>query len=516
MENNSIILFSLSALLLLALLLFRRPRNLPPSPPFRLPILGHLHLLSSSSSRQLPVHRTLAALADKYGPVLLLRFGSRPVLVVTSPSAAEECFTKNDIVFANRPHLLVGKYLGFDYSNLGSAPYGPLWRNLRRFSTLEIFSSARTAALSSLRMGEVRALLRELFSMSPSSDSCFRRVDMRMKLSDLTANMIMQMIAGKRYYGESGTVGAEEGERFRRMIKEMSYLSGAFNPEDWLPMMKWLGITNQLKKRMVQLGREIDEVLQEMVDGRRRSQRLDNTTEDMEEKKTIIDVMLSLQEKDPYYTDILIKGTITVLFTAGTDTSARTMEWVLTMLLNHPEKLKKVRDEIDARVGHERLLVDSDLPNLPYLHNVIKETLRLFPAGPLLVPHESSAECTVAGYRIPRGTMLLVNAYAIHRDPKLWDEPTTFKPERFDGDREATEFKNIPFGFGRRRCPGEVMGMRVMGLALGALIQCFEWERVGEEEVDLAEGKGMKLRKVVPLEAMYKPRQVMIEVLSKI
>jgi len=193
------------------------------------------------------------------------------------------------------------------------------------------------------------------------------------------------------------------------------------------------------------------------------------------------------------------------------------MEWALTLLLNHPESLKKVRDEIDARVGHERLVTDSDLPNLFYLHNVVKETLRLYPAGPLLVPHESSAECTVAGYDIPRGTMLLINAYAIHRDPDLWDDPTRFRPERFGEAEEAGKgFRMMPFGAGRRSCPGELMANRVMGLALGSLIQCFEWERIGEEEVDLAEGQGLTLPKAVPLEALYKPRTIMMDVLSQL
>ncbi|KAJ6848994.1 uncharacterized protein M6B38_271570 [Iris pallida] len=206
-----------------------------------------------------------------------------------------------------------------------------------------------------------------------------------------------------------------------------------------------------------------------------------------------------------------------MLITAGTDTSAGTMEWVLSLLLNHPEVLKKVRAEMDTHVGHDRLLADSDLPNLPYLHNVIKETLRLFPAGPLLAPHESSTECNVAGYDIPRGTMLLVNVYAIHRDPDVWEDPTSFRPERFEGDgAESKGFKHIPFGFGRRGCPGELVGTRIMGLALGSLIQCFEWERVGSEEVDLAERKGLVLPKAVPLVAMYKPRKVMMELLSRL
>jgi len=192
------------------------------------------------------------------------------------------------------------------------------------------------------------------------------------------------------------------------------------------------------------------------------------------------------------------------------------MEWALTLLLNHPETLNKVRIEIDTHVGSKRLITDADLPKLHYLQNVIKETLRLFPPGPLLLPHESSAECTVAGYDIPRGTMLLINAYAIHRDPNLWEDASSFKPERFEEVGAAKGFKMIPFGSGRRSCPAELMATRTMGLALGALVQCFEWKRIGEQQVDLAEGQGLSMPKVVPLEAFYKPCSVMIDVLSQL
>lgn len=509
MENtilcSALIAVSFTVLLLKGLVRFYPRLNLPPRGPNPLPVIGHLHLLSS------PIHQTLSRISATYGPVLLLRFGSRPVLLVSSPSAAEECFTKNDIIFANRPYLLAGKHLTYNYTILGTAPYGPLWRSLRRFATVEIFSSTRTAALSSLREGEVRALISQLFH---SSSEAFQQVELKSKCFELTTNMIMQMIAGKRYYGESGTVGPEEGHRFQEIIEQVFYLSGASSPEDFLPVMRFLGV-NKLKKRLVKLEKEIDELLQEMVEERRSSRQIKKEKE--EEKKTILDVMLSLQETDAvYYTDQLIKGMMLVLITAGTDTAAGTMEWALSLLLNHPEKLRKVRAEIDTHVGNKRLITDADLPSLHYLHNVIKETLRLFPAGPLLLPHESSAECTIAGYDIPCGTMLLVNGYAIHRDPNLWEDATSFKPERFEGGGEAKGFKLIPFGSGRRSCPGELMATRLMGLALGSLIQCFEWKRVGEQEVDMTEGHGLTLPKAVPLEALYKPRSIMIDVLSQL
>ena len=207
------------------------------------------------------------------------------------------------------------------------------------------------------------------------------------------------------------------------------------------------------------------------------------------------------------------------MLVAGTETTAGTMEWVMALLLNHPDALKKAKAEIKEQVGHSHLINDSDISKLHYLNNVIKETLRLFPAGPLLVPHESSLDCSVSGSHIPKGTMLLVNIYAMQRDNQLWDNPLEFKPERFDCDdvvRRDEGYKYLPFGTGRRRCPGESLAWKVMGLTLGALIQCFEWERVGKELVDLSEGTGISMPMAKPVQAMYKPCMDMHAVLSQL
>ncbi|XP_010906299.1 cytochrome P450 81Q32 [Elaeis guineensis] len=473
----------------------------PPTGPIALPIVGHLYLL-----RQ-PIHRTLSAISARHGPLLLLRFGNRPVLLVSSPSIAEDCFTINDITFANRPPLLFNKYFGYDFTTLGSSSYGPHWRNLRRIATLEIFSPARIAAFSASRAADVCSLLRHLFSHGDKAE--FRRVEMKSRFSELTCNVAMQMIAGRRYYGAEATVVAEEGWRFRRIIREAFVVSGSSSLEDFLPWVRWAG-WNGTEKRMMVLARKLDELFQEMVEERRKTRGRE------EGKKTVIDVMLEMQEAEPnHYPDQIVKGIILNLISASTDTSAGTMEWIMALLLNHPEALKKAKAEIDMHVGHARLMTEHDLRNLHYLQNVIKETLRLFPAAPLLVPHESSDQCTVQGYSVPRGTMLLVNVYAIQRDPQLWTNPLEFRPERFDeGEREG--YKNIPFGSGRRRCPGEGLAMRIMGLALGSLIQCFEWKRMGEEDVDMTEGLGLSMPKAKPLEALYKPYGNMIDVLSQI
>ena len=203
-----------------------------------------------------------------------------------------------------------------------------------------------------------------------------------------------------------------------------------------------------------------------------------------------------------------------MMFVAGTETTATTLEWAMALLLNHPKVMLKVKAEIDEHVGHGRLLNESDTVKLPYLGCVLNETLRLYPPAPLLLPHFSSEACTVGGFDIPQGTMLMVNAWTMHRDPKLWEEPDEFKPERFEGGLGEREgFKYIPFGTGRRVCPGAGMGLQIVSLALGALIQCFEWDTIGPVE-DMSPGSGITSFKFKPLVALCSPRRDLITQLS--
>lgn len=190
----------------------------------------------------------------------------------------------------------------------------------------------------------------------------------------------------------------------------------------------------------------------------------------------------------------------------GTDTTAVTLEWAMSNLLNYPEVLKKARIEIDEKIGFDRLVDEPDIVNLPYLQKIVSETLRLYPAVPLLLPHLSSSDCRVAGYDMPRGTMVLTNVWAMQRDPKLWEDPEIFKPERFEKAGEAD--KLLPFGMGRRACPGAGLAQRLVSLVLATLVQCFEWERVGDELVDMTEDKGATLPKLVPLRTMCKARPI--------
>jgi len=185
---------------------------------------------------------------------------------------------------------------------------------------------------------------------------------------------------------------------------------------------------------------------------------------------------------------------------AVTDTSAITLEWAMANLLNHPEIVKMAKMELDTHIGQNRLLDEVDISKLPYLQGIVSETLRLHPAAPMLAPHFSSEDCTIGEYNIPKNTIVLVNAWAIHRDPNLWSDPTHFKPERFENETEVN--KLIPFGIGRRACPGTNLAQRTVSLTLGLLVQCFEWKRTTNEEIDMIEGKGITVTRKLPLEAM--------------
>ncbi|KAM3342122.1 hypothetical protein P3S68_027088 [Capsicum galapagoense] len=486
----------------------RKLRNNPPAPFLTLPIIGHLYLLKK------PLQRTLAKISNSHGSVLLLEFGSRKVLLVSSSSAAEECFTKNDIVFANRPRLMSGKILGYNFTSLVWCSYGDYWRNLRRITSVEMFSPHRLQMLHGIRVDEVKSMVKRINSFA-MAEKC---VDMKSMFFELMLNVMMRTIAGKRYYGEN-VEDIEEATRFREMVQETFRIASATNVSDFLPALKRL--VRKLEKSLVALQQKRDEFMQGLIKDCRKSMEKEGTVTDSEierKKKSLIEVLLTLQEKEPeYYKDETIRSLMLVLLAAGTDTTVGTMEWALSLMLNHPETLKKAQAEIDERIGHERLVDESDITNLPYLRCIINETFRMYPGGPLLVPHESSDETTVGGYRIPGGTILLVNLWAIHNDPKLWDEPRKFKPERFEGLEGVRDgYKMMPFGSGRRSCPGEGLAVRIIALSLGCIIQCFDWQRNGKELIDMTEETGFNLPKAHPLVAKCKPRPVMANLLSHI
>lgn len=303
MDEYHLFIFSVLSLLSLVLIfkLVRHGKeiNLPPSPP-SLPVIGHLHLI------KVPVHRALQRLSSKYGPIMALRFGSRSVVIVTSPSAVEECFTKNDIILANRPRLLSRKYFDYDCTTLGTAPYGRLWRDLRRITTLQLFSTSRLNAVMGLRQDEVRSLIKNLFQDCTQD---FTRVEMKSRTQGLSFNILMRMVADKHIYGTE-VEDFSEARKFRAVIRDMFEVSGTSNPSDFIPFLRWVDF-HGLKKRLLKLQIETDSFVQTLIE-ERRNKRHDSSSHERN-AETFIDGMLSLQEMEPeYYTDDIIKGNVLV------------------------------------------------------------------------------------------------------------------------------------------------------------------------------------------------------------
>ncbi|XVE94978.1 hypothetical protein REPUB_Repub02eG0056800 [Reevesia pubescens] len=426
MENLNHYLGIILFIFLTIKLLTHRKQNLPPS-PFALPIIGHLYLIRN------PLYRSLATLLSKYGPILYLRIGCMRLLVISSPSAVEECLIKNDIIFANRPRTMAGDLLPDNYLAFVWTPYGPLWRNLRRVGVVEIFSSNSVQKFSSIREDEVAKFIRRLFDVSAANGT--QKVDLKYLFYLLTMNVMLRVVSGKP--GVEDVRDKEAEKMFLSEFRNTFFSTLGTNLCDFLPVLRWIGFQG-IEKNLIELQRRRNEYIQKLVDGIR----LKKTTEipvikEEGKNSSLIEKLLSLQEEDPNFcSNEVIKSMVLLMFIAGTETRVATTEWAMSLLLNHPEALRKVRAEIVSHVGHERLLNDSDLADLPYLLCVLNETLRLYPPVPILLPHCSSEDCVVGGYEIPKGTLLMVHTWAIQRDPSIWEEPTKFKPERFEGTLE--------------------------------------------------------------------------------
>ncbi|TVU31406.1 hypothetical protein EJB05_23090, partial [Eragrostis curvula] len=457
-------------------------------PRLALPVVGHLPFLKK------PLHRTLAGLAARHGAVFHLRFGSRLVVVVSSAEAAEACLGGElDVTFANRPRLPSGKILFNDWSTMGTSNYGPSWRQDRRITTTEILSTSRLKYFADVHVREAQGMARRLYRSTLATGSSWARVELKSRLDGLKESMEV----------------SEEDRWFIEDAEETVLLSS--KSWDFLPApLRWLDV-DAVGRRLWRLRESRTAYLQGLIEEQRKQMK--NGTPPR--RRTLLRALLELQKEDPEaFPDQRIRSFCMSSLEAGTISSVDTIEWAMSPLLNNPDVLMKARDEIDACIGQPmRLLEAFDLPKLKYLQCIIWETLRLYPVVPFLVPHESSTDCIVHGFHIPKGTMLLVNTYAIHRDSNLWDEPAKFIPERFK-DGSIVGKTVFPFGMGRRRCPAENLGLQMVSLALGTMIQCFDWQRVGEDLVDMAKGSGVTTAKKVPSEAVYQPRTTLAHILS--
>ncbi|GAA0158925.1 oxygenase [Lithospermum erythrorhizon] len=276
-------------------------RKLPPSPFPCLPLIGHLYLLKS------PFHEALYQVSKRYGSVVSLQLGSRPILLVSSPSIIDECLRKNDIVFANRPHFLFGKYFGYNYTSMAWSSYGEHWRNLRKISIVELLSCQSIQMLAHVRIEEVHKLIVKLYKSSLENPN--KIVDMKATLFELTYNIMTRMIMGRIYYGEKVT-SLEEAKSFEEIVKSTANIKEKASLLDFLPLMRFFGLKNvEPKLKDIQMKR--DEFMQRLVEEHRRT--MSNDGNESKKRKSVIEVLLDLHEKDPeYYNDELIRNLILV------------------------------------------------------------------------------------------------------------------------------------------------------------------------------------------------------------
>lgn len=468
---------------------------MPPG-PLAWPIIGHIHLLDAKR----PLHQTLYELAERYGHMILLQLGFCKVLVVASSELARECLTTHDLNFASRPRFSGTEHLGYDCTMFGLNPYDSRCKKLRGICTSQFLSPSKVESSQNIRREEVSKLVRGLFQTVINNGASVI-VDVRSMMFDLLYDITIRlMLHEKSYMGK-----AEDVEELKEMIHTHFELLRAFNVGDYIPFLRWLDLQG-CERAMKKYNKRRDEILQRVIDKYRLCVKKDSD-------ESLIDVLLNFADKaqDFCSDDTTVKSTVMGMLLGAVDTTANTTEWAISSLLQHPEVLKRAQEELDVVVGRERSLEESDLPNLKYLEAIVKETLRLYPVAPLLLPHLSKEACTVGGYHVPANTQLYVNVWGIHRDPAEWERPLEFEPERFmnssSPDVSGHDFKYMPFGYGRRACAGTFMGMRMLKFNVGKLLHSFDWSiPPGVEGVDMTEGRAVTLAKEVPLKAAIKPR----------
>ncbi|KAJ9559979.1 hypothetical protein OSB04_005139 [Centaurea solstitialis] len=464
--------------------------------PAGLPIIGNLHQLDTSN---LSDH--LWRLSKRYGPLMSLRLGRVQTLVVSSAEMAKEILKTQDLVFCTRPVLTGQKKLSYDNKDVAMTPYSEYWRQMRKICTLHLFSAKQVNSFRSVREEEVFGMIGVIKSRIRTKEA----VDLSKTVTILTSNMISQVAFGKRTYGYDDDEKTEV-TRFQELLMECQALLARFYYRDHFPLMGWLDKLNGSVARLERNFSDLDAVYQEIVDEHLRRNGTIKTQDDM------VDILLKIKQEYSNSSMELtfdhIKAVLSNILLGGTETSSSAVVWAMTLLIKNPKSLKKLQQEVRNVIGNKGKVHEDDVQKLHYLKAVIKETLRLFPVVPLLVPRESRDRCILGGYEIPKGTLVYVNAWAVGRDPKCWENPEEFDPERFVGssiDYKGTDFELIPFGSGRRGCPGMLLGATTVELILSNLVYSFDWELPdGMEEIDTLTTPGTVTHKKTALRLMAK------------
>ncbi|CAN1334737.1 Geraniol 8-hydroxylase [Linum perenne] len=458
----------------------KTPANLPPG-PFRLPIIGNLHNLGDKP------HISLAELAKIHGPLMTLKLGQVTTIVASSPEIAKEILQKHDQVLSDRHLPLAVQAHNHHEFGMTALPVGPTWRTLRKVCNTYLFTTHKMDSNQDIRRNKIQELIEGVRQNAREG----KVVDIGRAAFITSFGVLSRTVI---------SLDVEEAKEFQEATKGIVEDTGKPNLGDYFPVLGKIdlqGIQRRMRnhygKVLNLFGRIIDEPLQmERLKKRKSKEYVSNND--------MLDTLLDIAEGNGE-----VSMDLNDLFVAGTDTSSVTLEWAMAELIRNPNTFARAKEELDQIIGKGNHLQESDITQLPYLEAILKETFRLHPAAPLLLPRKAGSDVEICGFIVPKGAQILVNAWAIGRDPTTWNNPNSFMPERFMGsktDVRGHSFELIPFGSGRRICPGLPLAMRMLHLMLGSLIHSFDWkleDGVDPKNLDMEEKFGTTLQKAKPL-----------------
>ncbi|KAL3650157.1 hypothetical protein CASFOL_006560 [Castilleja foliolosa] len=449
-------------------------QKLPPSPP-KLPIIGHLHHLMGRGM----LHEALRLVSRKHGPIVHLQIGQASLVVISSPQAAKEAMVIQDPACADRPKSLCTQIIWYDHMDIIFGTYGEHWRQMRKILVMEFLSTKNVKSFGSIRQVEVTRLLESL------SDRGHRVVDLRDAILGYTSAVVCRAAFGRMIKGDGS---------LERTLNEAMGMTGAFELADLFPSVEWLRRVSWNRRRLLNMRGRLDAVLDGFVEEHKLKLGGEFGGED------IVDVLLRMQKSDDLkipITDDNIKAIIFDIFSAGVETTSSTLDMAMAEMMRNPDVMAKLQSEIREAFKGKKKVEERDVELLKYLKCVIKETLRLHPPA-TIIPRSCRDECKIGGYSIPIGSKVLLNIWSIGRDPEYWPEPESFKPERFENnscfDFLGDNFEFIPFGAGRRICPGMNFGYSNIELPLAQLLYHFDWEMpkgMTPDDIDMTEREGL-------------------------
>ncbi|XP_055811590.1 cytochrome P450 76A1 [Solanum dulcamara] len=477
--------------------------NLPQGPN-GLPIFGNMFDLAGSEP-----YKKIASLTEKFGPILWLKIGpSMNTMVIQTANSASELFKNHDVSFSDRSIIDVNLVHNYYKGSMALAPYGNYWRFSRRICTVEMFVHKRINETTHVRIESMDKMLRWIEKKASSGGGGGGEVEVTRYVFLASFDMLGNLILSKDLVADPES---EQGSEFFNAMTGIMEWAGVPNISDIFPCLKMFDVQGLRKKMERDMGKAIEIIkkfIEERIEERKKGEKNGPI-------KDLLDVLLGFEgsgkDEPAKLSEHEITITILEMFLAGTETTSSSVEWALTELLSHPQAMDKVKSEISQVIGPNKKFEECDIDSLPYMQAVLKESLRLHPPLPFLIPRKAIHDTKFMGHDVPKGTQVLVNVWAIGRDPECWDNPFEFKPERFlDSklvDVKGQNYELIPFGAGRRMCVGLPLGHRMMHFAFGSLLHKFDWElphNVSPKSINMEESMGITARKKQPLKVIPK------------